>query len=309
MSGSASGTGGGVTASNSVMRDSRRPGRGAVLAGGAALVAALLAGCGEQQAQEAGDRDGPAEAPASLPQVDLSRPPVANDPDPSVRAGAVADFIDCRYGVWQGGWTADFGPLGSGPSADGALADMMAGERLGMPDGGFVAVGQDGGRVLYVHEVAGSPKAALVIADSTRIDVDTDERWAIETFASCDPAEFDPSDDDSMPRQVWRDADGNRLPTSVIASAPGPEHCGWDSMTFLTADGEVYISDPHNVLRGRGFVAAFDADAVLPADAVDTGFRLDDRHLWMSADRLVAYVVTDDAIEAWPSSTAEFVCY
>ena len=238
----------------------------------------------------------------------MSKPPVANDPDPSVRAGAAATFIDCEHGVWQGTWTLDAGPLGSGTDPDDTLADMIESGTLGMPDDNFVAVGQDDGRVLYLYEVAGSPKAALVIADAAPVGLDTEDRWAIETYASCDPAEFDPSTDGESPRQVWQDADGKRVPTSVILSARGPEHCDWETVTFLTLDGRGYISDPDDVLDGSGFVAPFDADASLPLDAVDTGYQHADRRLWLSSDRSIAYVVTADAVEAWPSSTEDFAC-
>lgn len=250
---------------NAVMTASRRPEASHRFVGCAALLATLLVGC----SGEADEADEGEAMPASLPQVDLSMSPVANDPDPSIRAGAAATFIECEHGVWQGGWTSDFGPLGSGADPDEALEDMIHSGTLGMPDENFMAVGQDDGRVLYVYEVDGSPKAALVIADSASVQLDTEDRWAIETFASCDPAEFDPSTDDEIPRQVWQDADGNRVPTSVNTSARGPEHCEWETVTFLTLDGQGYISDPDDVLDGRGFVAPFDADAALPPDAVE----------------------------------------
>lgn len=272
--------------------------------GCAALIASPVVGCTGQ----VNDTDKRVATLASLPHVDLSLAPVANDPDPSMRAGAAAIFIDCEHGVWQGGWTSDLGPLGGGADPDEALQDMIRGGTLGMPDENFVAVGQDHGRVLYVYEVDGSPKAALVIADGDRVELDTEDQWAIETFASCDPSEFDPSTDDEIPLQVWQDADGNRVPTSVITSTYGPEHCDWETVTFLTLGGQGYISDPDDALGGLGFVAPFDDDAVLPPDAVDTGYRQADHHLWLSSDRSIAYVVNDDAVEAWPSSTEEFAC-
>ena len=285
----------------------RRRGAFRSVAAVSVLVTMLLAGCGEREDGVSVPAD-PPEPPASLPLVDLSTPPVADDPDPSVRAGAVANFIDCEHGVWQGGWTSDFGPLGSGADPDGALEDMIADGTLGMPDENFVASGRADGRVLYVYEVAGSPKAALVVADSASVELDTEARWAIETFATCDPAEFDPSTDDEIPRQVWQDVEGNRVPTSVISSARGPEHCDWETVTFLRLDGQGYISDPDGVLGGRGFVASYDPDAALPPDAIDTGYRQDDHRLWLSSDRSIAYVVTGDVVEAWPSSTEELAC-
>lgn len=275
---------------------------------GLVLGVSLLAACGSSAPNEAGLSETSPTPAGSLPLVDLSQRPVADDPDPSLRAGAAANFVECEYGVWQGGWTSDFGPLGSGADPDGALDDMIEGEILGIPDEGLRAAGRDQDRVLYTYEVAGSPKLSVVVADSTNVALDTEDRWAVETFASCDPAEFDPSTDDRFPINVWQDADGDRVPTSVISSARGPEHCGWESATFLVLDGVGYISDPEGVLGGGGFVAPFDGDAELPSDATDTGYRREGRRLWLSNDRAIAFIVTDDVVEAWPSSTEQFGC-
>lgn len=244
----------------------------------------------------------------SLPLVDLSQPPVADDADPAVRAGAVANFVDCEYGVWQGGWTADYGPLGSGPSPDAALATALRERVLALPDQGFVAAGRDEGRVVYTYDVAGRSKAAVIVADSATMDIVTADDWGVEAFASCDPAEFDVPGQEAFPMTVWQDADGNGVPTSSVTSYRGPEHCEWESVTYLALDGEQYISDPEQVFDGRDFVAPFDADAELPPDAIDTGYRRDGRHLWLSSDRTIAYVVTDSSTEAWPSSTDDFFC-
>ena len=109
----------------------------------AAVIVASLPGCGGSSSDDGALGEQSATQLTSLPIVDLSESPVANDPDPSVRAGAVADFVDCEYGIWQGGWTSDFGPLGSGAGPDEALEDMIDGETFGMPGEGFVAVGRD----------------------------------------------------------------------------------------------------------------------------------------------------------------------
>lgn len=109
---------------------------------------------------------------------------------------------------------------------------------------------------------------------------------------------------------MWQDAAGDRVPTSTITSSQGPEHCGWESATFLRVDEKGYISDPKGVLDGKGFVTPFDADTELPSDAIDTGYQQQGRRLWLSNDRLIAFVVTAAGVgvEAWPSSTEEFFC-
>ncbi len=274
------------------------------------MIAVLSVGCGGSSPESGAQGVGGSSELSSLPVVDLSRLPVADDADPSVRAGAVADFVDCVHGVWQGGWASDYGPLGTGGDPVTAIDDMIDGQTLGMPAEGFVAVGraEPENRVLYTYDVAGIAKAALVIADTTSVELDGEDRWAIETFAGCDPAEFDPSTGDAFPQQVWKDADGARIPTSVITSSQGPEHCGWESATFLRVDGRNYVSDPRHVLDDRNLVAPFDDDAALPADAVDTGYQRQGQRVWLSSDRRIAFVVTAEAVEAWPSATEQIGC-
>ena len=143
-------------------------------------------------------------------------------------------------------------------------------------------------------------KVAVIVADAGEVGLESGG-WAVETFASCDPAEYDPSADEQLFHDIWLDADGNRVLTSTLVSFRGPEHCGWQSVTFLTYRDRQYLGDPQGALEGSGVEVPFEADAELPADATDTGYHRDGRHLWLSADESVAYVVDGDGVEAWPS--------
>ena len=265
----------------------------------------LASACGsattEPGAQPVGD-------PTSLPLVDLSRAPVADDPDPSARSGAASTFLDCVHGVWQGGWASDFGPLGDGSTPDAAIGAMVDDNILGLPVAELRAVGRAPDRVLYGYDVAGSAKLTVVVADSSNVELDTEERWAVETFASCDPAEFDPAVDDRLPFTIWEDDEGNRVPTSVIRTMPGAEHCSWESATFLSLDGAGYVADPEGVLWEGAAIGPFDGDADLPADAVDTGYRHARQVLWLSADGTTAFMVTEQGVEAWPALTEPIAC-
>jgi hypothetical protein len=49
------------------------------------------------------------------------------------------------------------------------------------------------------------------------------------------------------------------------------------------------------------FVVPFDSDTELPPDAVDTGYSREERSFWLSADDSVAYLVSEDRVEAWPT--------
>lgn len=98
----------------------------------------------------------------------------------------------------------------------------------------------------------------------------------------------------------WLDDEGARVPTSIIRSFPGADHCGWGSVTFLVLENRDYIRDPRGLIDVP-MVMAFDDDAALPAGAVDTGYQRGGRRLWISVDRRVAYVVDGDRVEAWPA--------
>jgi hypothetical protein len=109
---------------------------------------------------------------------------------------------------------------------------------------------------------------------------------------------------------TWEDEQGR-----TVESFAGPEHCDWESVTFLSvnvdldelgtpADQRWFLRDPEGVLSGEGRIA-YDGDAQLPEDAVDTGLRLEGRELWAEpADDPpgpeAVYVVDGDSVERWP---------
>jgi len=245
---------------------------------------------------------GPVSGPeeAAVPELDLYKQPVADAPDPADRAGAASDYVECTYGLSNGGWSMDFGPSGSASNPEGALARFLDDGLFSLPGKGYVIAGKAEGRMLYTYSVAGTPKVAVIVADGDAAELEGSDGWVVETFANCDPAEYDPSADEQLSVQVWLDGEGNRVPTSVVTSLQGAEHCGWESVTYLIYQDRQYISDPRGVLDVP-FVVPFDDDAELPADAVDTGYRQDDRQFWISADGTVAYLVGDESVEAWPT--------
>jgi hypothetical protein len=247
----------------------------------------FVAACG------AGPGTAPDPADEPTPIVDLFEEPVPDAPNPADRAGAADKYIECDQDIWNGGWSDDFGPPGSADDSADALALFVDEDLFGLPPDGYAATGRDEDRVLYTYTVDDAPKVAVILHDSLM-------GWEVETFASCDPAEYDPSDDDQIPLGVWTDVDGNRTPTSVITSLRGAEHCGWESVTYLLYEDRQYISDPNGVIDVE-FVEPFDADTELPTDAIDTGYSREGRSFWISADGSVAYLVSEDRVEAWPT--------
>lgn len=271
------------------------------------LVSGLLAACeGTDPVGATGSSVD--EGDVSVPVVDLYEQPVADAPDPVDRAGAAATYVECEYGISQGGWSMDFGAPGSASDPDGALALFVEGGLFALPREGFVVEGQDQDRRLYTYSVSGEPKVAVIVADSTNVPLDAENRWVVETFASCDPAEFDPSIDALLSIDIWLDADGNRVPTSTITSLKGPEHCDWESVTFLRFEDRQYISDPSGALADVGLVVPFDNDAALPADATNTGYHRDGGQLWVSSDGTIAYIVDGNRVETWPTPAEPVGC-
>lgn len=243
-----------------------------------------------------------------IPVVDLSEVPVADAPDPADRAGAAADFLECRYGISQGGWSMDFGWPAGGSGPDSALVDFVEGGLFALPAGRYEPAGRDEDRRLYTYSVDGQAKVAVIVADGATVPLEGDGGWGVETFANCDPAEYDPAVDDQLPMDIWLDVDGNRVPTSIVSSSQGPEHCDWQSVTFLQYEDRQFIRDPERALADVQFAAPYDPDTELPSDATDTGYHHDNRHLWVSADGTVAYIVEGNRVEAWPSSTELIGC-
>ncbi len=268
------------------------------------VLACLAAGCGGSDTGGAADLV-VVTGEAAIPNVDLYRQPVA---DPAKRAGAAADYIDCTFEIWQGGWSMDFGPPGSASDPEGALSRFLDEGLFSLPAGGFAPAGSDEHRMLYTYSVDGLPKVAVIVADATEVELDADDGWVAETFASCDPAEYDSSTDGQLFLNVWLDANGNRVPTSIITSARGAEHCDWDSVTFLTFEDRQYIRDPQGVLRNSGLVVPFDDNADIPDDAINTGYHRDGRQLWVSTDASIAYLVVGDRVEVWPTATTPIGC-
>jgi hypothetical protein len=234
------------------------------------------------------------------------------------RSGAAGRALECEANPYQGG-SGDYvdGGLESvQPDAREALANFQ--EEAGLldvPRDGFVVERVTRDRVLFSYDVRERTKVAYIAADGIR-DFDDDVGWGIESWASCDPAEFPATVTEDLGLRVWHDEKGDPVPVSTITHHPGPEHCSWQDITFLDMGepgvGEQYVADREREFAGLGLLAStYDGHAALPDDATDTGFEYDDWHLWLAADRSAAYVVDVDdpsQVERWPAAKDTFAC-
>ncbi|MEO8246885.1 MAG: hypothetical protein ABI622_07150 [Chloroflexota bacterium] len=111
----------------------------------------------------------------------------------------------------------------------------------------------------------------------------------------------------------WTTPDGCLLRIDVIADRPGPSHCDMQAARVIItgrpvgapysteADTAQYVRDPQDVFGDPQTAAAFEPDADLPPDAVDTGYRQASSSLWVvRADPSSIYVVDGDTTERWP---------
>jgi hypothetical protein len=112
----------------------------------------------------------------------------------------------------------------------------------------------------------------------------------------------------------WTDRDGCLLRIDVLAERPGPDHCGWGHARVVItgqplgapyttpADTTEFVRDPEGVFGRPDIAAGFDPDAVLPDDAVDSGYRRDDLALWhVPGDASAVWLVSRDGVERWPA--------
>ena len=62
--------------------------------------------------------------------------------------------------------------------------------------------------------------AAFVVRDDLD-GLDGHRGWGVTSYAVCDPAEWPPDKSDEPGIQVWTNADGDRVPTSLVHSVAG----------------------------------------------------------------------------------------
>lgn len=224
--------------------------------------------------------------------------------------GDIAGQLDCDGPVAAIGdeVAADPSPDAFFPDHGGATAREALTQFLGpsnmyasLPTAGFHELHADGHWASFGHVVDGRAKAIIVLTDRTQFV----PGWSVVGLRACDAAEFDPTVPLTFPVTIWTDAAGTRVSTERIRSAPGPDHCSWDSAIWLHVGTELFFRDPAGVMS-EWTTTTFAADARLPASAVDRGYRSGDMELWIEPGG-DAYLVQPGRIERWPRSTDPFI--
>ncbi|QIK66925.1 hypothetical protein G7072_11745 [Nocardioides sp. HDW12B] len=270
--------------------------------GALVVLAALtgLAGCGEPPAPE----------PDVLVAAEAPERPVA-----AKAAGA----LDCVHPVATSG-AGDYVDSGLETVQDdpAAAVEVLVRESGvgGVPAAGYEVTATDGDRVLLTQQHDGRTVVAFVVEDGVS-DWAGDQGWGVTSYAACDLAELPPAVARAQGTEVWTDAEGTPVPTSRVQSSAGPEHCDWQDVTFLQVgdgrDGGQYLRDVDGELADSERTS-YAAQVPLPADATDTGWRLDGRELWLVPDGSAAYVVeagrsTGPPVgERWPGTKEPVAC-
>lgn len=221
--------------------------------------------------------------------------------DDSGRYGAAGEALACTPAAGQFENADVYGGGATSDSVEQALETAVSeGLFLFAPTNEVRVAKAEGDRVMLTYEAADRILMALVFHDGPATEGAGGPGWYLEAAARCDFAEFPEAFAEKAGYQLWRDADGEPAPVSTLYSAPGPEHCSWNSMVFLYAqDRHAYVREPTRELE-RFTAGPYHADIPLPDDASDTGYERDNRHLWLSADDNYVYVGSPRSVEAWP---------
>lgn len=228
-------------------------------------------------------------------------------PNPLVRSGAAGKALECSVDPYGGSTGRNGGVTSGHDNPVEALAGFIEDGSVTLPVRGYRTEREAQDRVLFSYDVEGETKISVIVADGVTAG-HGESGWSMETFAQCDPAELPSAVTDELGIQIWVNEKGERVPTTVIRSSQGPEHCAWHSATFLDLRGDTFIKDPQGVLPPEWFDVTFDSDVTLPQDAEDTGYRLDGQTLWLAGDQSAAYVVTGPETERWPAATKFLGC-
>ena len=134
-------------------------------------------------------------------------------------AGDAVGCVGAPYARGSGNY--DSGPENVQDDARKALDDWLEQEGSQIPDVQLAETSRHGDAALFTWTENREVLAAFVVHDDTD-GLDGDRGWGVTSYAVCDPAEWPPERSDEIGIEVWSNADGDRVPTSLIHSERGP---------------------------------------------------------------------------------------
>ncbi len=214
----------------------------------------------------------------------LSGPSYSDGPMPSVR-----DALGCDGKVYV---ARQLEAQATGESsAEAALqAGLLASEQWWLETDTVRVAHNAERRVLFVYDVASSARFSAIV------DRGDDDQWRLSSWAMCDPEELTNAQAEALGYGVWLDAKGDPVPTSRVMSVHGADKCDWQDVGFVVLDRDadkplMLVSDPAGHFNSKQLMITYQAQATLPTDARDSGWRRGGFALWTKPFGDAAYLV------------------
>lgn len=235
----------------------------------------------------------------------VSAPSTQSD-DVRTNGGAAAQALECAGTPAGGGVGSPNDGLHEGSSSpEGALHEEVEMTPWLWPQSGWRQEAARDGRVLFSYDVEAKTKAAVVVTLDEDGATYADD-WVAEAIAWCDVSEYPEDLPAAGAPQVWTDRTGRRVPTTTVQSFPGPEHCNWQTVTFLEVGDREFLRDPDGELADFVEQPGYAPDVPLPVGATDTGWVREGARLWLTS--AAAYVDVGGRTERWSETTQDIGC-
>ena len=249
--------------------------------------------------------DTPEPDPTDTPEPDPTDTP---EPDPTYpRIPSAARVIDCQYGIgssYENPWSGV--TFGDTPEA---VLEEFLGDRefkdMDFPLLGFERIRETDQIVVLAYSVDQVAKAAIVVAHDPPLEHGpANAGWVGISVARCDISEMGLDVVLRRDLGVWRNFESELI---------GIDYQGYwclpHSARFLHLgqDFPTYVRDPEDAFDGA-LSEPYDGNAVLPDDAVDTGYVRGDDALWRAKGGGAMYIVRPDVVEMWPKLDDDWAC-